>query len=65
MPTTTTHTITTVELAQSGFSQEEIQQLDALRAGFDAFRESCESNQQYERLCFLKWLYEHGRVPQE
>ena len=62
MPTTTTHTITEVELAESGFSQEEIHKLVALRTGFDQVRESCESNQQYERLCFLKYLYEHGLV---
>jgi hypothetical protein len=65
MPTTTTYTITEVELVEAGFSQEEIHKLEALRTGFDAFRESCESNQQYERLRFLKYLYEHGLVPPE
>jgi hypothetical protein len=62
-PTSTT--LTQAELSQLDFTPEQIAQLTDLRARFDPFREACESNQQYERFCFLKWLYEHNRLPHD
>lgn len=62
-PTSTT--LTQAELSQLDFTPEQIEQLTDLRARFDPFREACESNQQYERFRFLKWLYEHNRVPHD
>lgn len=61
MNLTSTSTLTTDELATRGFTASEINRLQALRASYDPFRDYCESNQEYERLAFLKWRYQRGQ----
>ena len=60
MRLTTTEPTTIRDLAAQGFDDREISRLRALKAGYDQFRDFCESNQVFEQLSFLKWRYEHG-----
>jgi hypothetical protein len=48
------------ELEAAGFSDEQIRRLLAVRAGYNPFAEFVETNGEWVRLQFFKWLYEHG-----
>ena len=62
MRLTTAAPTTIRDLAAQGFDDREINNLRALKAGYDHFREFCESNSEFERLSFLKWRYENGSL---
>lgn len=44
-----------------GLSEETIERLRAVRAGYRLGRYS-EETQESKRLLFARWLYEHGRI---
>ncbi|HLT20341.1 MAG TPA: hypothetical protein VKZ96_12840 [Thermomicrobiales bacterium] len=58
--TTATTTHSTHQLASQGFTPEEIARLEALKCSYNAFRERCDSDREFQQLAFLKWRYEHG-----
>ncbi len=60
--TSTTSGISVSTLRGAGFTADEIARLERMRASYDPFREICESDQEYRRLSFLKWRYQHGEV---
>lgn len=60
--TATAATVSTATLPSAGFTSAEIARLEQMRAGYDPFREICECDQEYQRLSFLKWRYQHGEV---
>ena len=62
MQGTITAPTTIQDLTTIGFSTEEIRRLEALKTSYDPYREHCESNREYEQLCFLKWRYERGEI---
>ena len=62
MHLTTTAPLTVQDLEAHGFTAIEIARLGQLKANYDSFRESCESNREYEQLCFLRWRYEQGEI---
>jgi hypothetical protein len=51
-----TGTITADNLMQSGFTTEQVERLEALRAAYP-FIEFADSAEEWQRLVFLKWLY--------
>ena len=59
---TATTATTTSRLETAGFTATEIAKLQELRASYNPFKEQCESNQEFERLNFLKWRYENGQL---
>ena len=62
MNLTTTTPISVQDLEAQGFTADEIGSLQTLRDRYRPVRESCESNREYEQLCFLKWRYEQGQI---
>ncbi|CAN5641379.1 hypothetical protein BH23CHL2_BH23CHL2_21910 [soil metagenome] len=62
MNLTTTAPITVQDLEAHGFSAVEISRLQQRKDRYDGFQEYCESDREYERLCFLKWRYEQGEL---
>ena len=62
MNLTTTAPITVQALEAQGFTAIEITRLQQRKARYDGFQEYCESNREYEQLCFLKWRYEQGQI---
>ena len=47
------------DLREAGFTEEEIEQLSALRNEYP-FVEYVDSGRQWQRLLFLKWRYDRG-----
>jgi hypothetical protein len=58
------HTATTIDLAQLGFTPEQIKRLEALREA-GPLLEFITTRAEWQRLVFLKWCYEHGQQPSE
>jgi hypothetical protein len=52
-------------LTAAGFTHEQARTLLALQARYNPFAEFVESNAEWARLQFLKWLYEHGRYARD
>jgi hypothetical protein len=63
MNQTTTAPTTLHDLQAQGFTADEIARVQRLKDRYHPFRETCASNAEYERLNFLKWRYEQGRIP--
>lgn len=53
--------VTRAGLLEQGFSEEQIARLEALRPA-GQYLEFVDDARQWARLCFLKWLYENGKV---
>ena len=54
--------ITIADLARKGFTEEQIEQLVALRDSYDPIAHLC-TEQERQRLEFLKWQYSQQRAP--
>ena len=59
---TTQATTETTDLVAQGFSPEQIQRLEDLRAVYPMI-EMVEDIEQVRRMVFLKWLHEHRNDP--
>lgn len=53
------------ELEATGFSTEQIHRLLMVRARYNPFAEFVETNAEWVRLQFFKWLYEHGHYARD
>jgi len=56
-----TEQLTAADLAQRGFTPQQIRRLEALRDVYPVI-EFVESNEALQRLHFLKWRYTHHQV---
>ena len=52
-------------LTAAGFTREQARTLVDLQARYNPFAEFVDSNAEWARLLFLKWLYEHGRYARD
>jgi hypothetical protein len=60
-----TGTITAANLMRIGFTMEQVERLEALRAAYP-YIEFVDSAEEWRRLVFLKWLYaRHDTSPEE
>ena len=62
MQATTQATIDTTELVAQGFSPDQIQKLEELRAVYPMI-EMIEDIEQVRRMIFVKWLHQHRNDP--
>lgn len=53
------------ELEAAGFSAEQIRELLAVRSRYNPHAEFVETNDEWVRLQFFKWLYEHGHYARD
>ena len=60
--TTTTPSIEAAQLVGMGFSQEQVAQLQQLKASYSAFSEQFETAREFQQVKFLKWRYERGEI---
>lgn len=62
--TTTARPVETAEqLERDGFTPEQIERLHAARSAYSPCIEQVESNHEWRRLQFLRWLYHHTDYP--
>lgn len=54
--------MTVADLAAKGFTEEQIDRLVALRDSYDPLEHLC-TEQERQRLVFLKWCHTHEPVP--
>ncbi len=54
--------MTIADLTAKGFTEEQIERLVALRDNYDPLAHLC-TEQELQRLQFLKWRFSHERVP--
>jgi hypothetical protein len=59
---TTQATNDTTDLVAEGFSPEQIQRFEELRAVYPMI-EMVDDNEQLQRMIFLKWLHQHRNDP--